>query len=174
MKILLEKNRAIHVCKLDGKVVSNLQVAEKDFAAATVLEIESIPLQEALATTLHSHLTEIRALEQKCEQLVTDCLLAEPQEIVDQWTEICETTKHLLGYVPSLAPILNEEKLEKVMEPLFAEMNSLMAEAGKSFSVADVVTFSDVLENRLIPWLKKFRELMQSALQEVESFPKPS
>ena len=93
MKILLEKGRAIHQCKLDGKVVADPTSIEPTFSKAAVLEIESLSLKKVLLASLDQQILELKQLEKAIEQLVTDCLLVEPQEIVTQWTNICETTK---------------------------------------------------------------------------------
>lgn len=168
--ILLEKQRAIIRCKLDGKLVEDPRNSQEDFAKSAVLEIETLPLKEALFTMIQQQILETKRLEESAEKLVTDCLLAEPQEIVTQWTDICETTKSRLNFIPMLAPILNEQLLEKKVEPLLAELSDLMQSAGASFSTADVVTFSDVIENKYISWLKKLREILQSAQKEVEQY----
>lgn len=168
MKVLLEKNRAISQCKLDGKVVEEPDKVDALLPTFSLLEIESQPLKEVLTIALQQHVLDLKQLEQSTEQLVTDCLLAEPQEIVDQWTGICDITKKKLSIIPTLAPILDEKQLETKMEPLFKDLNLIMTEASGSFSTADVVSFSDTLENRFIPWIQRFRAVIQSALTEVE------
>jgi hypothetical protein len=170
-RILLDKGRAIHQCKLDGQLVENPQeVEKKGLSQVSTVEIISLPLKEVLIQNIQHQILEIKRLEQVTEALVTDCLLAEPQEIVNQWTQICETTKARLGFIPTLAPILKEEELEVRVEPLLGQLGALMKAAGDSFSTADVVTFSDVLENQYLPWLQKFKTLLQNALSEVESY----
>ncbi len=168
MKHLLKDYRAISQCKLDGKVVVEPDKVDSLLSKFTLLEIESRPLKEILIDSLQQHILDFKHLEQSTEQLVTDCLLAEPQEIVDQWSKICDITKKKLSIVPTLAPILDEKQLEAQMEPLFNELNKIMSEASASFSTADVVSFSDTLENNFIPWIQKFRTVIQTAQTEVE------
>jgi hypothetical protein len=170
MKVLLEKNRAIAHCKIDGKLVEDPESANETIGSASLLEIESLPLKEVLLVSIQNHITDLKRLEQSAEQLVTDCLLAEPQEIVNQWTEICEQTKKKLSFIPTLAPILSEKQLEEKMDPLFKNLAGIMSEAGTSFSTADVVSFSDTIENKFIPWLHQFRAVIQSAQNEVEKY----
>ncbi|MES2310363.1 MAG: hypothetical protein V4507_16035 [Verrucomicrobiota bacterium] len=170
MKILLEKNRAISVCKIDGKLVTDPTEVDAVLSSVKLLEIESLPLKEVLLTSIQHHVIDLKRLEQAAEQLVTDCLLAEPQEIVNQWTAICEETKKKLAFVPTLAPILSERQLEEKMDPLFKQLAALMNEAGGSFSTADVVSFSDTIENKFIPWLHQFRAVVQTAQDEVEKY----
>ncbi len=170
MKILLVDSRAISECKLDGKVVVEPDKVDTLLSTFTNLEILSRPLKEILLTTLQQHVLELKQLEQLTEQLVTDCLLAEPQEIVDQWSNICNITKKKLSIIPTLAPILDEKQLEAQMEPLFKDLNTIMTAASTSFSTADVVSFSDTLENDFQPWIQKFRSVIQTAQTEVEKF----
>jgi len=170
MKILLVDSRAISECKLDGKVVVEPDKVDTLLSTFTTLEILSRPLKEILLTTLQQHVLELKQLEQLTEQLVTDCLLAEPQEIVDQWSTICNITKKKLSIIPTLAPILDEKQLEAQMEPLFKDLNTIMTSASTAFSTADVVSFSDILENNFHPWIQKFRSVIQTAQTEVEKF----
>lgn len=170
MKFLLEKSRAISVCKIDGRLVTHPDEDGSKLESASLLEIESLPLRQVLLTSLQNQIVDIKRLEQAAEQLVTDCLLAEPQEIVKQWSEICDETKKKLSFVPTLAPILDEKQLEEKMNPLFKQLGALMGEAGNSFSTADVVSFSDTIENKFIPWLHAFKAVIQSAQSEVEKY----
>lgn len=167
---LTEKGRAISLCKINGQPVHDLALADQIFSTAQTIEFETIDLKEAVASVISTHCNQLRTIEQDCETLVTDALLAEPQEIADQWTNICEGLKKQIDLIPHLTPFLTEEQVDELVDKHFAELHEIMSSIAEILNEkGDVVAFSDALEMRLMPWIGKIRNISESTLKLVES-----
>lgn len=168
MALLLEKERSIGSFKIDGKDVESIKDADQSFSQAQQVEVESLPLAEALQSALTGTINEIRKLETMCETLVTDCLLADPDNIAQQWQDLCKELTKLIGFFPSLGYLLTEKQINELIDQRYAEFNQIMKDIAEVLPKADVVAFSDILETRLQPWLKNMRDFSQEALQRAE------
>ncbi len=164
MGVLADQGRSIVACKLDGLPVTTLDLAESQYPAAQVCEVETVPVEVALQTSLSLQFQLVRQIEGDCETLVTDILLAEPMEVVDKWKFICAQIQIMIACVPQLCTVLTEAQINELIDVQLADFNSIMEDCGNAFNAADVVSVSDILELRLQPWLANFRELLQSLL----------
>lgn len=168
MQRLLAKNRSIGSCKIDGKNINSVEDANQAFPNAQSIEIESIPLHEAVETAVSTNMLRINQLQEKCDALVTDCLLAEPLEIAQQWQDLCTTLIELIAFLPTLGYVLTDEQVTKLADQECQELQKIMKDVAEVFPKADVVSFSDILEMRLSPWLKTMKELFQTVLKQIE------
>lgn len=168
MQWLLEKNLSIASCSIDGQLVHSAEQANDLFSKAAVLEVQTLTVHDALVDMLRLRCQELRGLETDCENLVTDALLAEPQEIVDGWKKLCEHIKIQLQLLPSLTALWTEKEFDSLINDRLGELNQLMTDCARVLSTADVVSFSDILELRLSPWIKQMREFMERTLTTVE------
>ncbi|MEI9998750.1 MAG: hypothetical protein WDO13_06055 [Verrucomicrobiota bacterium] len=108
MGVLLARNLSIGSCEFDGTVVSTLEEAHDLYARSKVCRIASIPLAVALEAALGQKIEDARKLEEECEGLVTQALLAEPAEIALRWQAICEEIKAQIGFLPRLSGLLTD------------------------------------------------------------------
>jgi hypothetical protein len=95
--------------------------------------------------------------------------LAEPVQIVASWKSLCTELNQVLGFIPTLAPILTDEQVTVLTEQKFEDLATIMRSINESMNKPDVVTVSDILELRLMPWLAALREFFQAQLTVVES-----
>jgi hypothetical protein len=169
MDWLLKRNRSISICKIDGHEVTDIQQANAAFAQAKQMEIESVPLIVALQSAMAIHSARLGRLEKECESLVTDCLIAEPVVVAEKWQSICEMIKEQIGFIPRLASLLTEEMIDAMVNEHCKELTSIMMAVSECFPKADVVTFSDVLEMRLLPWIRGMREFSKAVLKLLDA-----
>jgi hypothetical protein len=169
MERLLDKNRSIASCKLDGQLINSIDDADREFPNSTICEIESVPISLALKSALALQCSQCRRLESACDKLVTECLLSDPKEIIDQWQSMCEMLKDQMRFLPQLSYLLTDHQVEQLAERNVQELNAIMNHISTSFQTADVVAVSDILELELLPWLRQFREILMSALKMSES-----
>jgi hypothetical protein len=169
MNWLLERNRCIGTCCINGQTVKSDEEGETLFAVADDFVVETVTLQVALQAAIALQCNTMKKLEGDCLNLVTDCLLAEPVQIVASWKSLCTELNQVLGFIPTLAPILTDEQVTILTEQKFEDLATIMRSINESMNKPDVVTVSDILELRLMPWLAALREFFQAQLTVVES-----
>ena len=169
MKMLLSRSRSIASCAIDGKLYSTMPEASEAFSRAKAVTFTSIPLKTALIGMAEEHNAEMIVVEEICEALVTDSLLAEPDEIVRQWSTLCEKIKERITHLGSLASVQGIDKMNELIDVHYVRLNEIMKHLGEVFSKADVVACSDALEGQLLPWIKQMREFSISFTETIET-----
>lgn len=169
MAWLVEKDRSISTCKIDGKVVDTMDQANQLLKSCSSLEVETVSVSEALQAAISIQAAQLTRTEEACEQLVTDSLLEEPEVLVEQWHDLCEDLKAQIRFIPSLAPLLTEDQINMLVDKKFKEIEDIMREVHKVLNEADVVTFSDILELKLSPWISTLREFVQAQAKLLDS-----
>jgi hypothetical protein len=164
MGVLLARNLSIGSCEFDGTIVQNLEEAHDLYARSEICRISSIPLAVALEVALGQKINDARKLESECEQLVTQCLLAEPAEIATRWHAICEEIKAQIGFLPRLSGLLTEAQVNQLVDRQLQDLGKVMHGLHAAFNAADTLEISDSLELRLLPWLRQLRGFMESCL----------
>lgn len=169
MAILLARNLSIGSCEFDGRVVCNLEEANDLFQRSEICKIASIPLAAAMEAALNLKCREMRLLESDCEDLVTDALLVEPEDISIRWQSICEGIKAQIGFLPRLAGLLTETQVNQLADRQLKEIDRVMTDLHVAFNKGDTVEISDSIELSLLPWLKQLRVFLESCLQVTKS-----
>jgi hypothetical protein len=169
MGILLVRNRSIGTCEIDGTTVHNIEEADELFPTAKVCKIASIPLAVALEATLVSRVAEARRLERESQDMVTQVLLGEPQEIATRWQKICEELKAQVGFLPRLTGLLTEAQVTELVDRELKELSRVMHALHAAFNKGDTLEISDSIELRLVPWLRQLRGLLENCLQLVKT-----
>lgn len=169
MKLLLSRKRSIGSCAIDGKLYANMPDAVEAFNRADAVTFTSIPLKTAIIAMADQNNSELEVVEELCEALVTDSLLAEPNEIVRQWSSLCDKIKERISHLSSLAMVSGEEKMNELIDVHYIHLNQIMKTLGEVFSKADVVGFSDALETQLLPWIKEMREFSLSLSNNIKT-----
>lgn len=167
MDWLLPKRRSIATCKFDGQPIHSVEQADNVLSHASTCEIESVPFEIALQSALALQCNYLGEIEQQCDKLVTESLLADPNDIVKLWREICENLKQQIAFIPQLGTILSEEQVDHLIASRMENFNATMKGAAAALSTADVVQFSDILELQLVPWLKQYREFLLGHVDEL-------
>lgn len=165
MNWLLPRKRSIASCKFDGHVIHSVEEADSVLPSSQTCEIESVPFEIALQSALALQCNYLGEIEQQCDKLVTESLLADPQDIIKLWRFICENLKQQIAFIPQLGNILSEDQVDHLITSRMEAFNDIMKSAAAALSTADVVQFSDVLELKLVPWLQQYREFL---LQHVD------
>lgn len=168
MEWLLKRKRSISLCVIDGVQVQSLDQAENMFTSADTCEIESVTIEAALMSALALQGESLKTITAECEELVTECLLAEPEDIIKLWQKICEHLKAQIGFVPHMGAVLSDEEVERLVSTEMSQFNRIMQRAGEILSTADVVQFSDLLELELIPWLGDYRLFLHRVFVRLE------
>ncbi len=166
---LLKDRRSIGTCQIDGKPIQTFDDGDSAFAAAGIVAIESVPLHVAVQASIALQCNAIRKIEDDCEGLVTDSLLADPRQVAQSWQALCESVKGVLAFLPGLAGLLTDKQLDSLIDDKLATLNAVMKEIAEALNKGDVVTFSDTLELKLAPWLAGLREFLQAQLAAVEA-----
>ena len=169
MGILLSRNLSIGSCEFDGTVVSSLEEAHDLFNRSEVCKIASIPLAVALEAALNHKCRDAVRLEEECESLVTQALLAEPAEIASGWHSICEEIKAQVGFLPRLSGLLTDAQVNFLVDKQLKELGKVMHALHAAFNEADTLEISDSIELRLLPWLRQLRGFMENCLQLVKT-----
>ncbi|MEM9400380.1 MAG: hypothetical protein AAF984_09245 [Verrucomicrobiota bacterium] len=172
MEMLISKDRSIALCKINGQAVNTLAEADSLFTPDCSMEVETVSVLKALEEAVKVKCQELHGAEDACEQLVTDSLLEEPEELVRQWQNLCGQLKEQVGFIPKLGPLLTEEQINMLIEVKLEELNAVMKDTQKALSKADVVAFSDILELRLSAWIISFREFLETQCKMVETLAK--
>jgi len=168
MGVLLARNRSIGSCEFDGTIISTLEQAHDLYSRCEVCRISSVPLAVALEAALAQHVSEARKLEEECESLVTQALLAEPAEIAARWHAICEEIKAQIGFLPRLSGLLTESQINHLVDRQLQELGQVMHALHAAFNAGDTLEISDSLELRLLPWLRQLRDFMENCLALVK------
>jgi hypothetical protein len=166
---LLLRQRSIKLCEIDGKALHSLEEADLAYKTGKQLEVASLPLLSAIQDALTLNLNQLRVLESKCENLVTDALLAEPEDIAQQWENLCTSLREMLKFIPQIAYLLTEEELNHLTDETYLNLTKIMQDISEYLPKADVVMFSDILELRLLPWLKSLREFTENVGKQFEA-----
>ncbi|HEY8966186.1 MAG TPA: hypothetical protein VIM58_07075 [Candidatus Methylacidiphilales bacterium] len=167
---LLDKHRCIGTCRIDGKEVPTLDEGAALFAGASTIEIDSVSVRVALQANIALQCNAMRKIEDACETLVTDALLAEPKQVANSWQDLCQEIKGVLDFIPRLGVLLSDEQVDSLVDGRLKELNGIMTEISGFLGKGDVVGFSDTLEMKLLPWVAGLREFFQAQLAVVESF----
>ncbi len=167
MSHLLAHDNSIACIKLDGTEMSNLEAAEDAFANASLCEVVTLPVKEALQSSVTLQKQRLSQLVEACNELVTDCLLDEPSKVAKDWTEICIAMKSEISLIPSWSHYIVEEEVIIRLESKLASLDSMMKKIHENLNKADVVGFSDILELETVPWLNDLadffdKEVLQS------------
>ncbi len=170
---LLIRNRCISAFKINGRMIKNEVEGENLYTQAEDVEVESVPLKVALQAAIALQCNTVRKLENDCLNLVTDCLLAEPKQIVDSWKLLCVELNQVLGFIPTLAPVLTDEQVTGLTDQKFANLSTIMKDINEAMNKPDVVTVSDILELRLLPWMVSLREFFQAQIPVIDSLESP-
>ncbi|SDT86692.1 hypothetical protein SAMN05444156_0218 [Verrucomicrobium sp. GAS474] len=167
---LLQKNRCIGVCSINGQEVATIEAGALLFPAATEISVTSVSIRVALQANIALQCNTMRRIEESCETLVTDSLLADPKQVAVSWQELCEEIKSILTFIPRLGVLLTDAQVDSLVEGRLSELNGVMSEIAAFLSKGDVVGFSDTLEMKLLPWIVGLREFFQAQLTVVEAF----
>lgn len=167
MDWLMSKKRSIATCKFDGHVIHSVEEADSIFTSSNICEIESVPFEIALQSAIALQCNYLGEIEQQCDKLVTESLLADPQDIIKLWREICENLKQQIAFIPQLGNVLSEEEVDHLIGNRMEIFNETMKAAAASLSTADVVQFSDVLELKLVPWLQEYRTFLLQHMDDL-------
>jgi hypothetical protein len=168
MGLLLSRNLSIGSCEIDGTVISSLEEAHDLYSRGQICRISSVPLAVALETALAQKVHDAKKLEQDCEHLVTQALLAEPREIAALWHGMCEEIKAVIGFLPRLSGLLTEAQVNQLVDRQLAELSKIMHALHASFNAGDTLEISDTMELRLLPWLRQLTSFLQSSLEFVQ------
>jgi len=169
---LLKSGRCIGTSQIDGQPVQDISFGQDLFKTASTLAIETVPLHVALQANIGLQCNAMRRIEDSCENLITDALLADPRQVANAWVSLCDEIKGILAFLPVLNGLLTEQQLDSLIDDRLAALNAVMNEIGETLSKADVVAFSDLLELKLMPWLVGMREFLQSQLTLVDTLSK--
>lgn len=169
MELIVQKDRSIACCKINGQEVSTLEQADSLFTPDCSMEVETVSVVEALELAVAIKCQELIAAEDACDQLVTDSLLEEPEALLKQWQNLCEQLKEQVRFIPKLGHLLTEEQINMLIEVKLEELNSIMRDVHHVLSKADVVAFSDILELRLAGWISSFHEFLKTQLNMLEN-----
>ena len=172
MKWLVQRDRSISKCKIDGKLIETIEEARSLFNDKSSLEIESIPVAVALHQSVGEHCDTLTRIEEDCDELVTDSLLEEPEVLLKKWQSLCHKLKQEIGFLPNLGPLLTDEQLDSLIEKNLTDLNSIMNDIQQALSKADVVAFSDILELRLSVWIASFNEFLMTQHKMLEPIAK--
>jgi len=167
--LLLKKNRCIGSCRIDGAEVATIEEGTPLFLNASAMTIESVSVRVALQANIALQCNTMRRIEEACEGLVTDSLLAEPKQVAASWQSLCEEIKSILTFIPRLGMLLTDEQVDALIEGRLKELNAAMTEIAGFLGKGDVVGFSDTLEMKLLPWVVGLREFFQAQLSVVET-----
>lgn len=169
MSHLLQQEKSISSIKIDGVTLHSLEEATEQFNQAELIEVQTLPLIDAMQSAMSLHCSILDKLEKDCENLITDSLLAEPPVIASQWSNLCQGIKERITFLPHLAHFLSVEEISQLTERHCEPLQEIMQQMGDLFNKADVVSFSDLLELKLLPWLKAFRATSQDIAKHIES-----
>jgi hypothetical protein len=169
MDWLLEQNLSIGSCRIDGQSLTTQDQAEELFASAQSIEVQSIGVRVALQAGVALQCNAMRKLENDCQSLITDCLLAEPGEISGSWSGLCQELQGVLKFIPTLGALLSEEQVNFLADQKFKTLDEIMQEMNQVMNKADTVAMSDLLELKLLPWLTSLREFLQAQLPVIDS-----
>jgi hypothetical protein len=174
MDWLLERNKSISSIRFDGKLTNSDQESVDLFPSVKLLEVNTTSVQVALQSAIALQCNVLRKLENDCQNLVTDCLLAEATQIAETWEGMCREIKAVLSFLPCLNALLTEEQVDFLVDTKLQEVQELMKEMHEILNSADVVKMSDVLELKLAPWLVSLREFFQAQLSVIETLSDPA
>lgn len=169
MSVLLARNLSIGSCEFDGTVVNSLEEAHDLYSRCEICKIVSIPLAVALEAALAQKICDAQNLENECENLVTQALLAEPAEIAARWHSICEEIKAQIGFLPRLSGLLTDAQINHLVDRQLQDLGKVMHALHAAFNAGDTLEISDSLELRLLPWLRQLRDFMESCLELVKN-----
>jgi hypothetical protein len=153
--------RAIRAVKLDGIEV-NYKIPPTVSALQQVkrVEVDSWLMEELVQAALSHQITVSNQAVERVLALSTDCLIETPQETFNDWKEILETLKELVGFTPrffSVLPLaqvqipeINEETLTRHIH----EIQEAVDMSRRALESQDIVMFSDTLELRIVQWLR--------------------
>jgi hypothetical protein len=153
--------RAIRAVKLDGIEV-NYKITPTVSALQQVkrVEVDSWLMEELVQAALSHQITVSNQAVERVLALSTDCLIETPQETFNDWKEILETLKELVGFTPrffSVLPLaqvqipeINEETLTRHIH----EIQEAVDMSRRALESQDIVMFSDTLELRIVQWLR--------------------
>ena len=162
---LLEQKRAIAGCLIDGVEVQSQEDADAKLSSAKCCDFISVTVAVAVQSALALRCNALRQTEEDCNTFVTDILLDEPLQVFQNWQAFCEQLKDHIRFLPSMAALFSQDEIDHLIERHVVELNQIMEAASEAFKTADVVSVSDLLELRLLPWIKAMRELMQKQLE---------
>ena len=165
---LQEDGRAIRAISMDGvEVDCNNPPSVYELMSAKRVEISSCLLNELVGAALrHQHETA-QPLVARVMDLSTDCLIEMPQETFGKWKEVLESLKALVGFTPHFFAIQSavhgtaEEGFESALMTHGRAIPDTVDDARRALDAQDIVQFSDILELRIVAWLKKHVELCQ-------------
>lgn len=162
------EDRAIHSIHLDGKEVDCTTLpSDHSFLNAQKIEIMSCLLKDLVLTVLQAQEKSAQDLAGKVMELSTNCLIESPRETFDCWKNILEILKSLVGFIPkflAIQPLLSDAEIELTETDLtnrIQEIQEFVDTCRKALDSQDIVQFSDVLELRIVPWLKSHADLSQ-------------
>ena len=167
--LLMQTQRCVGTCRLDGIAIQTIEEGGLRFEASTACAIDSVPLRVALQANIATHCKTMRTLEDECESLVTDSLLSDPRQVAAAWHGLCERLKSVLDFIPALDGLLTDEQVDSLVKNHLQPLDGTMREIAGVLNKGDIVAFSDLLEMRLKPWLGGLRGFLQTQLAAVEA-----
>ena len=108
-------------------------------------------------------------LESECENLVTQALLGEPNEIAQRWQAICEEIKAQVGFLPRLSGLLTDSQVNQLVDRQLKDLSKVMHALHSAFNNGDTLEISDSIELQLLPWLRQLRAFMENCLSLVKT-----
>ncbi len=160
--------RAIRAVHVDGVEVNCATPPPLyQLRQARRIEVSSCLLEELLQAALDQQTTSARNLAREVAVLSTDCLVQMPQETFEKWRNVLESLKSIIGFIPKffqmapLSPSLATSLDEEVLTNSIQEIKDAVDTSRRALETQDIVQFSDTLELRILPWLKKHEGLSQ-------------
>jgi len=171
---LQPQGRAIQIVRMDGSEVDcTTPPSAKAFLAARRVEVTSCILEELIHAVLQQQKEAAHTLIEKVMELSTDCLIELPQEVFNDWRDVLESLKPLVGFIPKFLlvhalanpppPEISEAHLSKHIQ----EIKEMVEASRQAMEVQDIVLFSDTLELRIVPWLKEHQNVCQKLMEPI-------
>lgn len=169
---LKSSGRAIRTVRMDGvEVDCNNPPSIYELMSAERVEIGSCLLAELVHVALRYQQETAQSLADKIMELSTDCLIELPQETFEKWRSALESLKSLIGFIPhfyviqSSAGVAVDEALETTLTNRIHTIQNAVDEARCALDAQDIVQFSDILELRMVPWLREHVTMGQQIAQ---------
>lgn len=168
----LEKQRVLSAISVDG-TLADLTIPFAETIEFTLVEAESIPLNELPLLLLNTAQQQVDRARDAIEKAMTLVLINNADTAKELWWNQAHLLKDpvlTLSLMPDhVCRLCSTGSFDKLRKWQLEQIATIIREVDHACDTGDSIKISDVLEDRVLPWLQKLADLVRLWYQAVSA-----
>ena len=163
--LALAKHRVLYSLNIDGQPV-NLSLPLPRFGRFTRIDAESVALDESVLLLLKTAYQQTHHAKESVETALTLVLINDAQVARELWWNLARNLKDpvlTLSLLPDhlCGPSNGRASLKQLRKWQLEQVAAIIRDVDQACHGGDTIQISNALENRVLPWLENFSQLIE-------------